>query len=119
MVYFPELFGKSNDKFGRLAIWLVTHEAVVCPNVRDLFSAGGRDDYKVYKNVPRIFLNLFENISIVVETINQTSALELSEYWKTHTTEKSKLLDWINLVTKHSKTNHLNIKEILTELALT
>ena len=39
MVYFPELFGNSNDKFGRLAIWLVTCEAFVCKNVRDLFTA--------------------------------------------------------------------------------
>lgn len=126
MVYFPELFGNSNDKFGRLAIWLVTREAVVCPNVRDLFTAVGRRDYKigtyVYPKVPRIFLNLFDNIPNVVETIMQTSALELSEYWETKTTEKSKLFDWIDLVTEHAikiqDAKHLNVKQILTELVL-
>jgi hypothetical protein len=45
---------------------LVTREAVVCPNVRDLFTAGGKRDYvigkKVYQKVPRIFLNLFDNV---------------------------------------------------------
>jgi hypothetical protein len=126
MVYFPELFGNKSDKFGRIAIWLVTREAVVCPNVRDLFTAGGKSDYiigkNVYQKVPRILLNLFENIPNIVETIIQTSAFELSEYWETKTTEKSKLFDWIDLVTEHAKkiqdAKHLPIKHILTELTL-
>jgi len=42
MIYFPELFGNSNDKFGRFAVWLVNHESVVCPNVRDIFTASGK-----------------------------------------------------------------------------
>jgi hypothetical protein len=71
MAYFPELFGNSSDKFGRLAIWLVTREAVVCPNVRDLFTAGGKSDYligkKTYRKVPRIFLNLFDNVPRIVD----------------------------------------------------
>lgn len=126
MVYFPELFGNSNDKFGRLAIWLVTREAVVCPNVRDLFTAGGRSDYaldgKVYQNVPRIFLNLFYNIPSIVETIMQTPAFELSEYWETQTTDEAKLFDWISLVAKHANkiqdAKHLNIKQIIEKLVL-
>jgi hypothetical protein len=126
MAYFPELFGNSSDKFGRLAIWLVTREAVVCPNVRDLFTAGGKSDYligkKTYRKVPRIFLNLFDNVPSIVETIINTSAFELSEYWETRTTEKNKLFDWIELLAEHSKkiqdAKHLNIKQILTDLAL-
>ncbi|MCA0447854.1 MAG: hypothetical protein LCH54_16670 [Bacteroidetes bacterium] len=124
MVYFPELFGNSNDKFGRLAIWLVTRETVVCPNVRDLFTAGGKRDYvigkTIYQRVPRIFLNLFDNFPDIVETILQTSAFELSEYWKTKTTDKTKLFDWIQLVAEHANkiqdAKHLNITQILTEL---
>lgn len=126
MVYFPELFGNSSDKFGRLAIWLVTREAVVCPNVRDLFTAGGRRDYvigkSIYQKVPRIFLSLFDNVPNIVDIIMQTSALELSEYWEIKTTEKNKLFDWIDLVAQHSKkiqdAKHLDIKRILTELVL-
>jgi hypothetical protein len=124
MVYFPELFGNSSDKFGRLAIWLVTREAVVCPNVRDLFTAGGKNDLvigkMVFHKVPRIFLNLFDNVLNALEIIMQTNAIELSEYWETKTTDKSKVLDWINLVAEHSKkiqdAKHLNIKQIMTDI---
>lgn len=126
MVYFPELFGNKSDKFGRLAIWLVTREGIICPNVRDLFTAGGKRDYSIgniiYPQVPRIFLNLFDNISIIIETIMQTSAYELSEYWESTTNDKTKLFDWIDLVAEHAKkiqdAKHLNIKKILTELTL-
>lgn len=126
MAYFPELFGNSNDKFGRLAIWMVTREAVVCPNVRDLFTAGGKRDYvvgkNVYQKVPRIFVNLFENVPNIIETITQTSAFELSEYWETKTTDNTKLFDWIDLVAEQANkiqdAKHLNIKQILAELVL-
>lgn len=124
MVYFPELFGNGSDKFGRLAVWLVTREAVVCPNVRDLFTAGGREDCVVsgidYKMVPRVFLNLFNNIPRIVEIIMQASVSELSEYWGVNTSEDNKIIDWIDLVNAYASTvsgaRHLNIKQILTKL---
>lgn len=126
MVYFPELFGNRIDKFGRLAIWLVTREAVVCPNVRDLYTAGGKGHFdfgnRTYKSVPRIFLTLLDNIHEISEIIMQTSAFELSEYWEIKTTEKNKLFDWINLVainaSKIQDARHLDIRKILTDSLL-
>ena len=126
MVYFPEVFSNRGDKFSRLAIWLVTREAVVCPNVRDLFTAGGKDDYliksKVYKDIPRVFIKLFDNIDSDLEILINTSAMELSEYWNQNTTEKKKILDWIDLVSMNSKSvqgaKHLDIKKMLSELIL-
>ena len=65
-------------------------------------------------------MNLFTNLDFIIETIGQTSAIELSEYWGINTTEKSKISDWIDLVSDYSKrisdTKHLNIKQIITEL---
>jgi hypothetical protein len=126
MMCFPELFGNGGDKFGRLAIWLVTREAVVCPNVRDLFTAGGKSDFLIgnttLKKVPRIFLNLFENLPSITETIVNTSAYELSEYWEKKTSDNNKLFDWIELVSEQSKNiqdaKHLNIKQLLKDMVL-
>lgn len=124
LVYFPELFSNRSDKFARLAIWLVTREAVVCPNIRDIFTAGGQDAFqikgKAFSNIPRIFLNLFDNLDSVLEILNDTSSSELSEYWNIKTTEKKKLTDWIGLVDLHSKTissaSHLNLKKMLEDM---
>ena len=123
MIYFPELFGNRSDKFNRVAIWLATRQSIVCPNIRDLFTAGGKVDIhigsKTYVRVPRIFLNLFENLPQILENLVNISALELSEYWEIKTTEKRKVSDWIDLVSESAKSirdaQHLNIKEMLTE----
>lgn len=102
LAYFPELFSNRSDKFGRLAVWLVTEEAIVCPNIRDLFTAGGKGTFIVgdetYQNVPRIVLNLFENIKEAVAIIKDASPDELTEFWGHKTTESRKLLDWVDLV---------------------
>lgn len=126
MVYFPELFSNRSDKFSRLSIWLATREAIVCPNVRDHFTAGGIGDYlidkKVYKDIPRIFINLFSNLDAIIESIVNVSSIELSEYWAIKTTEKKKIMDWVDLVSINSKTvqgaKHLDIKKMLMELIL-
>lgn len=124
MLFFPEVFGNSRTKYQNIPVWLVTNFSVVCPNIRDLFTAGGKGSItigtKIYSSIPRIFLNLFANLDFVIETIGQTSAIELSGYWGINTTEKSKKSDWIDLVSEYSKrisdTKHLNIKQIITEL---
>jgi len=109
---------------GRIAIWLITREAVVCPNIRDLFTAGGKSDYigfnKIYNNVPRIFINLFEALPTIKSTLLETPAIELSEYWNFRTSEKSKLIDWIELVSENGKkiqdAKHLDINDIITHI---
>lgn len=124
MAFFPELFGNGSDKFGRVAIWLTTRKAVVCPNVRDIFSAGGKKNLQIggviYQKIPRIFYNLFDNIAAVLEVIGNTSAIELSEYWKVSTKEHSKINDWIDLVSQYASTihdaRHIDVKYILKEL---
>ncbi len=124
MVFFPELFSNHIDKFGRFTIWLITRESVVCPNTRNMFSAGGKGEVvvenNVYSNVPRIFLNLFDNFDSIIETIVLTSHTELSEYWGKKTTERGKVLDWFDLVDVNSKSisdaKHLEIKEIMIKL---
>lgn len=123
-IYFPELFGNGGNKYGRIGIWLVNRENVVCPNVRDQFSAGGitpiyHINGKTYKMVPRTLINLFENIEQILELFAKISAIELSDYWGIKTSENKKIFDWIELIYEQSKkvasTNHLNVKEILTD----
>lgn len=125
MVYFTEIFGNnSRKKFERIPAWLVTREGIVTPNIRDLFSSGGKSDLlvgnKLYKDIPRIFLNLFNSLTLVIEIIAQTSYIELSEYWGIRTTEKNKISDWISLVSEEAKrisdAQHLDIKKIINEI---
>lgn len=126
MIFFPEIFSNSNDKFGRLAIWLVTREAVVCPNVRDLFTAGGKSDIiigrKTYKNVPKIFLTLIKYLPETIEAVLKIPSSELTEHWQEKANEKNKLSLWIHLVVKQanklSDARHLDIEEMINRALL-
>jgi hypothetical protein len=124
MVYFPEIFGNNNKtKYERIPAWLVAKEGIVTSNIRDLFTAGGKGELlvgnKLHKDVPKIFVNLIDNLNLVLEFLIQTSAIELSEFWGIETTENKKVAHWIELVSWHSKkisdAKHLDIKQILTE----
>ncbi len=124
MVLFPELFGGKSDKFSRFSLWLVTREAIVCPNVRDLFTAGGKGEMiingRLIKGIPRIFINLFDYISAIRDILEQSDPLELSEYWNIKSTSIQKYSTWINLVDGHAKSlrgaKHLDVRQILTGL---
>ena len=74
---------------------------------------------KVYKNVPRIFLTLIQNLNAIRETIIKTSAAELTEHWQQKATDKNKIDVWIKLVINEAKTisaaKHLDVKEMITE----
>ena len=67
-----------------------------------------------------MFIKLFENIDSVLEFLIDTSAIELSEYWNQKTTEKRKIMDWIDMVSINSKSvqgaKHLDIKKMQSEL---
>ncbi len=107
MVLFPEVFSNSGStKFNQFAVWLVKTKSIVNPNVRDAFTAGGTGSIKfkgkVYNEVPRILMNLTENIDDVIYMLLQTSPILLSKYWNKKTSEKTKIKDWINLVAGHA-----------------
>jgi len=106
MIYFPEIFSQSSDKFARLAVWLVKEKSIVCPNLRDVFTARGKKDFE-YKNImikrlPKIYFNLLDNFQLIINLILETEVERLSELWKKPTSEKSKIEDWIELVFTNS-----------------
>lgn len=58
-------------------------------------------------------------MEFIISTIENLSPLELSGYWGISTSEKTKVFDWIELVSEHSKkmrdTSHLDIKQMILE----
>ena len=109
MILFPEVFGNSIHKYKKIPVWLASKESVVCSNVRDLFTAGGRDsifiDGKLFKDLPRIFVNLFSNIQTIKNLILNIEVEELNHFWEIDSTNDTKLNDWVILVDMYSKSN--------------
>lgn len=114
---FPELVGSNSDKFYRFAVWLSVQKGIVCPNVRDIFTAGGQGillDGEKERKVPRILIQLTNNISSIKSNIESIGNDELSESWNDIVTESTKWEKWKSLICKNLKSEFIPlIKNIL------
>lgn len=103
MILFPEVFSNRTDKFNRLAVWLVSSEGVVCPNVRDVFSAGGQGtiewEGKYYSGIPKIIIRLSNFIPELKKMLLETDNDILEQYWEIEIQDK--ISDWIQLIVKN------------------
>lgn len=118
MVLFPEIFSNRPDKFNRLAVWLVNSEGIVCPNIRDVFTAGGQGKIdwkeKQYTGIPQIIVRLSNSIGELKNLLNNTDNDVLEKYWDMSV--KDKVNDWIWLIKVNAKTlNSINLVEYLKE----
>jgi hypothetical protein len=82
---FPEVLGTSQDKFRRSVLWLCARHSIICSNVRDYFTAGGRGDIYIqdklkWKDVPKVICNLLPHVRRI-QTL-YTRKTELAEEFK-------------------------------------
>ncbi len=85
MARFPEIFGRSSSKYQNLASWLAARHGIVDSSLRDRFSAGGKVDLEVgknvYKSLPRVFLHLKNNASEIIVAVKKIAPEEAKYYW--------------------------------------
>ena len=107
-VFFPELLSKRSDKFNRMAVWLATREGIVCPSLRDVFSAGGKvcivKDGEKYPGVSKVIGRLYRELSTIKEFIQQVDDAELQEYWKCQFNIGEKWETWCQLAINNLET---------------
>jgi hypothetical protein len=108
MLFFPEIF---NSNFNRFSLWLYENESVICPNVRDLFTAKGKGSILhnniEIKQIPRIIVNLDKYIKTIKSLIEETPNSQLKKYWQINSID-NKTSVWIDLVISFSKKMKLN-----------
>jgi len=100
---FPEILGKHQSKFDNFTLWLSVRKRIICPNVRDLFTAGGRQDIIVegveLKMVPKVMVKFILNIDKIVNAIKLIELDEFNEIWRTKFKSKKAIeQEWINKV---------------------
>ncbi len=122
MARFPEVFGKSPDKYQQLASWLAGKHGIVDSSLRDRFSAGGQETLKIggktYPKVPKIFLHLQTHLAEIIEIIENLSSEEVYRYWKIkrNLTAPNLLPEWTNLVIKNSSSTLKNSQKVIIHL---
>jgi len=118
MILFPEIFSNRPDKFNRLAVWLVNSEGIVCPNIRDVFTAGGQGviewKKKQYIGIPQIIVRLSNSIVELKSLLKETDVTILEKHWGMSV--KNKFDSWIGLIKDNSKAlNSINLADYLKD----
>lgn len=67
-ILFPEIIGKSITKYNNFGLWLCSRHSVICSNLRDVFSAGGKGNIFVngqmrWGAIPKVVCNLFSFVN--------------------------------------------------------
>ena len=113
MILFPEIFGNNPLKFERVAIYLITKYNVVCTNIRDVFTSGGKQEIIIKKkkyNIPQIFSKMHERARMIEEKIKMVDIDTLLYYWRIEKLEKDRVSQWKNFLNKVS--NPINQEKI-------
>lgn len=119
MVTFPEIFSNQSTKFNRLAVWLVNRKGVVCPNVRDIFTAGGQGSIewrgKHFTSIPMIIVKMSKSLTEIKRILDKIDKGELEYYWNKKFDNST--ITWIELMDDYTKSLKLpfGIKEYLID----
>lgn len=110
-VFFPEIFGKRQDKFNDMASWLVQKQNIVCPNMRDIYTAGGQENVIVngnrYADVPRVIANALQYLPDIIKVISTVPVRQLTLIWKLRGITRANAVDkWIETVAAEAHTTY-------------
>jgi hypothetical protein len=99
---FPELISKDPNKFNRYTLWLSACEGIVCPNVRDQYTAGGQGEITFqnnkYKKIPRIVIKMTSHLKDIKIMLNSLNHEDIEKYWGYRIDRENLYYIWCSLV---------------------
>jgi hypothetical protein len=114
--FFPELLSDDIGKYERFSSWLEAKYGLVSSSLRDLFSAGGvgtiETEYKPFKDVPRIIINVNKDKDIISQTILEAEEKVLKKYWGEDISNEDRIGQWIKI----SATSDKELAKILNAI---
>lgn len=118
-ILYPEILSNSSSKYRNIPAYLASRYGVVCPNVRDIFTAGGqvtmRDDTGGDFKVPQIVAELVRLAPLIERKLSNQSRAELMNSWGSYVNERDEVKTaWIYEASRHSA--HFGLPVSLSEL---
>lgn len=105
LILFPELFGPKQDKYKRAALWMCSRYSVICSNLRDTFSAGGKVEeiggVRFKCKMPQVLKTLYQNRGLIKYLLsNPDEALmqDLEDHWGENESQSLCLDKWFGLM---------------------
>ncbi|MBR5686383.1 MAG: hypothetical protein IKX36_00310 [Prevotella sp.] len=124
-ILFPSVFAKNaSDGYKDVSLWLCNRYSLLCYNMRDAFSAGGKlttiDGYRLKKPYPQVVKRLLEHhqrIERLLQNPDDDILLDIKEYWDFPYNHISLYSSWLNLIKKaflkNPELKDINIVELL------
>lgn len=81
MARFPEvIYERGTEKYTRAAVWMTTDKSIICTNIRDGFSAGGKE--KIFDiEVPQAYAKVFKYREEIKKAINEMTEEDFENCW--------------------------------------
>lgn len=123
-ILFPELFGNdATIKYKRAALWLCSRQSLICSNIRDFFTAGGKvktlGSTSFTKPLPQIVRRLYdcrEEILTLLRHPDEALKDDISELWEFKCDVRYYVDCWLNsmqsVFDKNEKMEGLKIREL-------
>ena len=120
MILFPEALNpeRNMNKYNNTTLWLCSYNQVVNPNVRDLYSAGGKITHvngeRLRYPVPQVF-NVIVNFSKEIEAMLRHPSDEMTLLIEDFNPTLKKYADmyegWLDIVCKFAKNSNVPLAE--------
>lgn len=113
MILFPEIFSASNTKFERPAAYLIAQYNAVSPNLRDMFTAGGKVELLINgkkRTISRLAHNLYLNAKKIDAEFKNIDAHKLKYYWRLKRLDKKNRNQWERMINKYSQSKGSDYK---------
>lgn len=111
MVFCPQIFGKNPCKFKKV-FPLFMGQGVILHNLRDLFTGGGKWEYKGRK-YPRIYEKAYIHRVRINALLRKITCGELKDFWENIQGVKSIREEWIKRV--NAENNQYDVRQLLSE----
>ena len=105
MIFFPEIFGRTQMKYERPAAYLIMEYNTVSASLRDIFTAGGQVSISVNGMdvpVPKVFFHLMEKAKDIESLVKKLSEEKLKYYWRTEHIKTHRVEQWKQMVDYHT-----------------
>lgn len=112
MVLFPETLNppSSPRKYNRVTLWLCSYCQIVMPNIRDVFSAGGKitkvNGRRIANPAPKVFSKIVQYAPMIAKMLRKPTKelLSLIEDYNSDLLDYDNLFDgWVDMVVEIAK----------------
>lgn len=121
---FPEVLSSKPTKYSRAALWLCSRNSLICNNMRDIFSSGGKVKEiggKIFpQGVPKILLRLFECKELIkyyIQYPEREMLQDIEEFWPLKYPSTHLMDCWMQMAQAHISTNksmkNISIEELM------